>query len=74
MVSKMLSIDRFEGEYAVCFNNAGKLINIHISEIPQGAKEGTILKKENDLYVIDDNETIKKRNEIKKLQDSLWED
>jgi len=69
----MISIDRFEGDFAVCINEKGEPININISEIPKQAKEGTILTKKENLYIIHEKITSEKREKIKKLQDSLWE-
>jgi len=69
----MLSIDRFEGDFAVCIDDFGKIINVKISEIPKKAKEGTILIFSNGKYLIDENETIKRKKEIINLQNSLWE-
>lgn len=69
----MLSIDRFEGEYAVCIDENGNSQDIHISKLPDGAKEGVIIKFVDNIWTIDINETQRQRERIKKLQDSLWE-
>ena len=40
----MWSIDRIEGEYALCENTVtGKTRRIPLAELPQGAGEGTLL-------------------------------
>lgn len=71
-MEEVLVIDRLEGKIAVCENQKdGKMKNIPISELPQGVKEGNILKWEKDKYVIDNNKEIEKRIE-KKMKD-VWE-
>lgn len=69
----MLTIDRFEGEYAVCIDENEGTVNIHISQVPANAKEGDILEKQNDKFIVNSEKTRLKREEIIKLQDSLWE-
>ncbi len=71
---KTLTIDRFEGTYAICEDGDEKFFAIDISELPKGAAEG-------DVLTIDDNEgtlsinkeaTAEKRSKTKKLQDKLF--
>lgn len=68
----MLIIDRFEEEYAVCENKYKKMINIHISELPQCVKEGDCIELINGKYIINHKETKRLRKEIEKLTESLW--
>ena len=69
----MLSIDRFEGEYAICIDENENTLKILIAKLPSGVKEGSILKKKDDLYILDDTQTNKRKENIKKLQNNLWE-
>lgn len=58
------SIDRFEGNFAVCENRqTGEIINIPIENLPENAKPGSILKFENNKYILD-LETTKTEQEI----------
>lgn len=67
------SIDRFEESFAVCENLfTGEFINIKKDLLPSDAKEGSILKFENNKYVIDYEKTAKKQEEIKNMVDSLF--
>lgn len=67
------SIDRFEDNFAVCENRqTGELINIPISELPENAKEGSILALENGKYILDIESTKKEQKEIKNLVDNLF--
>ncbi len=72
-VTEMLTIDRFEGEYAVCIDENESTMNIHTSLLPTNAKEGDYLEKQNEKYIVDSEKTRLKREELIKFQDSLWE-
>lgn len=60
-------IDRIEGEYAVIEMEDKTMINIPKCLIPD-SKEGDIIRIE-----IDKDETEKRKNDIKKLMNDLWE-
>lgn len=67
------SIDRFEGEFAVCEDReTGEFINIPKSELPKNSKEGSILKFENGKYYLDIKETKNEQAKIKDLVDNLF--
>lgn len=61
-------VDRFEGNYAVVEINPNKFVNMPKELIPN-AKEGDIIN-----INIDYDETNKRREHIKGLVDSLFED
>ncbi len=65
-------IDRFEGDYAVCEKEDRTMVIIPKNKVPCGAKEGDVLAIEGDLIRIDLKETEKRRAEILKLTDKLW--
>lgn len=60
-------IDRFEGNYAVIELENKKMINAPKEILPDGVSEGIVLS-----VVIDEDETMKRKNNIKKLMDNLW--
>lgn len=67
------SIDRFEDDYAVCENLiTGEFINIKKDLLPSNAKEGSILKFENNQYIIDTEKTKIAQEEIKQLVNNLF--
>lgn len=67
------SIDRFEGDFAICENlSNNKIINIKKDLLPPNAKEGDIIKYENNQYIIDIEKTTKKQEEIKCLVNNLF--
>lgn len=71
--NKLFSIDRFEGEFAVCENReTGEIINIEKNALPENIKEGSIIKYENGNFILDHNETTKKQAEIKNMVNNLF--
>ncbi len=68
----MLSVDRIEENIAVCYDEDNKKYEIDIFFLPSDIKEGDIISEINGKYIVDRNATIKRREEISKLQDNLW--
>lgn len=66
-------IDRFEGEYAVCEKEDRTMLNLEISKLPDGAKEGDVIVICNGKIVIDASETQNRKHRLQKLMDELWE-
>ncbi len=67
----MLILERFEENIAV-IENGEEHIKTDRIRLPENAKEGDILIEINGRYEIDSIQTQKRREEILKLQDSLW--
>ena len=67
-----LTIDRIEGGFAVCETESRTFINVLLSGLPSGAKEGCVLKEENGKYILDENETARRRQINIDLQNSIW--
>ncbi len=70
----LLSLDHFNGDYAICEDNAQKLHEIHKVKLPPNAKPGDILRGsfEGKLSV-DKVETESRKQKIRKLQRNLQE-
>ena len=67
------SIDRFEGNFAVCENKeTNEMINIEKSLLPENCKEGDIIKLENGVYILDKQSTITEQNKIKNMVTNLF--
>lgn len=60
-------IDRFEGDYAVAELESKEMINVPKKILPEGTCEGSVI-----AIVIDEAETEKRKSNIKKLMDDLW--
>ena len=68
------SLDRFEGEIAVLENRKTREIaNIPKSKLPPNIEEGTIIKCISGKYILDQEKTIEKQEEIKNKMNNLWE-
>jgi hypothetical protein len=67
-----VTIDRFEGEFAVCEQEDRTMINIRKENIPPEAKEGDILIIEEDSISIDTTGTAERKKRINRLMDDLW--
>ena len=67
-----VTIDRFEGEFAVCEQEDRTMVNILKDNIPQEAKEGDILIIEGDSISIDVEGTAERKKRISRLMDDLW--
>lgn len=69
----LFSIDRFEGDFAVCENiETNEIVNINKSLISKNCKEGDIIKLENGVYIKDEIETQNAQEEIKNMMDNLF--
>lgn len=66
----MLVIDRFEGNLAVCQSDDMKTVNL--LEYPKDAKEGDCLVLSEGKYIIDEEETKKRKAEAEELMMSLF--
>ena len=65
-------IDRFEGDYAVVELVDGKMININKIQLPIGVQEGMVIQILESI-TIDIDATKKRKKDIEKLTEDLWE-
>ncbi|MGH4137515.1 DUF3006 domain-containing protein [Clostridium sp.] len=66
-------VDRFEGDYAVVELDDGKMININKKKLPTGVQEGMVIHISESI-TINIDETNKRKKEIEKLTETLWEE
>lgn len=70
---KVYTIDRFEGDLAVCEDRKTKeMINIKRKDLPEDSREGSILKLKNGKFELDLEEEEKVEKRIKEKMDNLW--
>ena len=62
-------IDRIENNIAVCELENGEMLDVKISALPKGIKEGDVIK-----LSVDEIETNERKERIDKLMDSLFKD
>lgn len=74
MKLKYVSVDRLEGEFAICIDDTEKTHKINIKKLPKGVKEGDVLKVLKNGYELDKKETKKRREEIFSLQEEIFGD
>jgi hypothetical protein len=67
-----VTIDRFEGKFAICEKPDRTMVNIEKSILPVNAKEGDILVIEGDSIKIDTGGTAARKKSIDKLMNDLW--
>ena len=70
---KEYTIDRFEGNIAVCEDRATKeMTNIKIENLPKGIKEGSILTYKNGEFFINKEKENEIEKRIKEKMNNLW--
>ena len=69
-----LSVDRIENDTAVCEREDMSVVELAFSSLPQGTKEGSVLKVENGIYSLDESEEKRRRKRILELQNMLFSD
>lgn len=67
-----VTIDRFEGHYAICEKENREMIDIKRSAIPVEAKEGDVLNIEDNIITVDLEKTSRRKAEIEELTKDLW--
>ena len=65
------TVDRFEGEYAVCEDESGAFVNIERKSLPSDVKSGDILFGRDGKFSADKRLSDQKRAEISALQKKL---
>ena len=66
-------IDRFEGQYAVVELSDGKMIDIDRAQLPKEAAEGMVIEISSSI-TINLDETKRRKEEIEKLTEDLWDE
>lgn len=69
------AVDRVEGGYAVCEREDEVTVNISLDILPQGVREGNVLRRLSDgSFVIDCAEEERRRSEILALMQDLFDE
>lgn len=66
----MLIIERITAEIAIIEGDDGNF-EINKNALPKNAREGDVIIKTNNSYIIDREETAKRRERIKQLYDKI---
>lgn len=65
-------VDRIEDNIVVLEQSNGEIINIDLSCIDEIPSEGDVLVKIDNIYRIDKEATLKRKNHISKLMKGMW--
>lgn len=68
----MLTVDRISGNIAV-IEDGERRFEVPAETLSRDVKEGDIVELIDGIYVKNKNETDRRRNEILKLQNELWD-
>ena len=69
----ILVVDRIEGNIAVCEKRATReILEIELSKLPSGIKEGNVVRYINGFYILDIEEQKNIEQRIAKKMDDLW--
>lgn len=68
----MLTVDRISGNTAV-IEDGERRFEVPAETLSRDVKEGDIVELIDGIYVKNKNETDRRRNEILKLQNELWD-
>lgn len=66
-------VDRIEENIIVLQDENGHMININKNNVYEKVKEGDCLRKENNRFLLDIEETKKRKMRIDKLMKGMWE-
>ncbi len=66
-----MTVDRIENGTAVIDDN-GKRVEIPLSELPEGTREGSLLQRKNGELFLDFEAAQKQRKELAKKTDTLF--
>lgn len=69
---KYYSVDRIEENIATLIDDDENKVEIDVSQLLKDVKEGDILKFENGKYVLDKDETMKRKERILSLQNRIF--
>lgn len=67
-------VDRIEENIIVLQDENGYMINLNKNNVDGNVKEGDCLRKENNRFLLDKEETKKRKIRIDKLMKGMWED
>ena len=67
-----MTIDRIEGDLAVCEKENGSFVNVPLKSLPSGAREGSVLVRDGSSWRLDAAREAQRRGHIAKKMNSLF--
>ena len=68
-----VTVDRFEGDFAVCEKKNREMVDIPKTKLPPNTKEGDVLIISGDTITINSGKRKAREERIQNLMDELWE-
>lgn len=68
-----VTVDRVEGEYAICEQENRQMIDIPLKDIPFIVKEGDVIEINGSTYQFNAEETKRRKRQIEDMTKGLWE-
>ncbi len=65
------SVDRIESGQAVCISDSELQKVIPLEKLPKGTKEGSVLREDSGVFILDMEEETRRRNRIQALMNAL---
>ena len=62
--TETITIDRIEGDVAVCERDDGSFANVPLADLPNGVREGSVLRSEGGSWVEDASEQADRKERI----------
>lgn len=66
------SIEKVENNIAVCENDGGEILNMELSRLPADIREGDVIIQTESGFVVDCDETQKRRRKMAELQKNVF--
>lgn len=67
------TIDRIGDGIVICEDENGDRVKLQAAGLPDGAREGDILSEEAGVWILDREETVRRRQKMRKKLDRLIE-
>ena len=65
-------VDRIEADEVVCETPDGETLRLPLTALPEGAREGSVLREEEGVFILDDAAAEARRATLFALQESLF--
>lgn len=66
------SVERIEENIALCEDDLGNVLKLKLDELPKGTREGDIIEKTENGFIIDADETQLRRKKMAEMQKRLF--
>jgi hypothetical protein len=66
------TIDRFEGNFALCEDESGSQRQIPLSALPETAREGDIITEKDGAFTVNEEATEKRREKMQQRLNRLF--